>query len=508
MLKKWWILTVLAMISGPAARAQINLDFENGLRGWRTESDSTAVQVDSSEVYQGRSAIRIGISDAGISQQIAIGPLSLVQYSAYLKSSDSGTTGYAFLRFFDASNRLLLEYKNSPASSLSFQASGFYTESPANTRYMTVGIRKADGKGFVYADHLTVDLNMGEPALKPQPEINIDEYMRPFWISDTVYNETVLLYSVQGKPASGKLLFLPDRIISVKSFDLRRLFQPGKDYQVKGQDLVRMNKTDMPYRADTSFDRTNNLAWYNIQSQWVVVTYIHHDHWDGPVPAYRGDLMPRTLAKLKGNKPLRMVALGMSITRGMNVSGYDGKPPYMPTYMELFTHQLKTHYRLENIRLSNAGLPGSRIDWGAKYTDEYVNALKPDLVILDFGMNDFWQSTPAVFKGFAQTIIQKIKSANPETEIILLSNMKFDPDYVLDSDPQKAFYQGNLSGYNEVFQSLQSQGVVNLDMTSISDRLFRKKKAKDCLTNPLHPNDYMARWYAQGLSALLIRDQP
>ncbi|MBS1504611.1 MAG: hypothetical protein JST32_21305, partial [Bacteroidetes bacterium] len=48
-------------------------------------------------------------------------------------------------------------------------------------------------------------------------------------------------------------------------------------------------------------------------------------------------------------------------------------------------------------------------------------------------------------------------------------------------------------------------GVVNLDMYAISSFLYDHKKPKDCIVNPMHPNDYLARWYAQGLSALLIK---
>ena len=84
-------------------------------------------------------------------------------------------------------------------------------------------------------------------------------------------------------------------------------------------------------------------------------------------------------------------------------------------------------------------------------------------------------------------------------EFLLLSNMKFDPAYVLDSDTLKAFYMGNLAGYHEVLKSLEGPGVAGLNMTGISDVLYSGKRAKDCVVNPLHPNDYMARWYAQGM---------
>ncbi len=102
--------------------------------------------------------------------------------------------------------------------------------------------------------------------------------------------------------------------------------------------------------------------------------------------------------------------------------------------------------------------------------------------------------------------MDKIRAENPKAEFILLSNIKFDPDYVLDSDKNKAFYLGNMEGYSKVLQQPESNGVINLDMTTLSDAIYHLKKAKDCIVNPLHPNDYMARWFAQGLAQLLIQN--
>jgi hypothetical protein len=40
-------------------------------------------------------------------------------------------------------------------------------------------------------------------------------------------------------------------------------------------------------------------------------------------------------------------------------------------------------------------------------------------------------------------------------------------------------------------------------MTALSEALYAAKKPKDCLSDPLHPNDFLARWYAQCLVAAL-----
>jgi hypothetical protein len=45
-----------------------------------------------------------------------------------------------------------------------------------------------------------------------------------------------------------------------------------------------------------------------------------------------------------------------------------------------------------------------------------------------------------------------------------------------------------------------------VDMTAISEAIYASKKPKDCLNDPLHPNDFLARWYAQSLVAALDLD--
>ena len=526
-------LAVLTLAVGMTAAAQDNLGFESGLTGWTRFGKPNVTRLDKTFPYKGNYCVRIGVGAGGVMKRFAVGPLAIVQFNAYFRSGKSPVKGYSFMRFYSAGHRLLLEYRSPVLSSTDWQATGNYTETPAGTAYMTVGItnsplaktasaNNADAKHssgpYLYADEFSVDINIGVPRTPHQPTCDLDQYLRPFWSSDTIFNETVLLYSAGGQAAKGRLLYQPDEILSIKSFDETVAYEKGTDYSLDGNTIIRSQPggalsdgsghSRMPFRADTSFDSKKDFAWYNLQSQWVVVTYTHKDPWTGPVPGYKGDRMPHTMRRLEemirlGERtPLRIVAFGMSITRGLNVSSYDSTPPYMPSYVDLFAYQLKKIYGGE-IKMYNAGLPGSRSDWGAQYADKYINPLHPDLVILDFGMNDFWTFAPGQFKGYIQTMIKKVRAGNPQVEFLLLSNLLFAPDYILDSDDKKSFYTGNMLGYNRVLQALETTGIVNLDMTTLSGILYDRKAPRDCLANPLHPNDYMARWYAQSLAALL-----
>jgi hypothetical protein len=430
-------------------------------------------------------------------------PLSILQVDMQVKLGRDHSKAVAWLRFYDSAEHALLEYKGESVSGTGFTKTGFYTETPPNAKYAVVSVEADSGvTGRISVDSFKTVL---EPANNPQkhsPRCDLDQYMIPFWNSDTIYNETILLLSKNGTAASGRLLFTPAKILSVKSFDLKTGYSKTTDYVLNGRTITRRKQSKMPFRTDTSFDTKKDLAWYNLQSQWIAVTYTHKDHWPGPVPVFKANMLPRTLSKLRSKSSLHIVAYGMSITRGLDVSGYDAVAPYMPTYVELFARALGKIYGDDQISLSNAGLPGALVSWGAEYADQYINPLKPDLLIIDFGMNDFWRYTAAEFKTYIETIIKKVRVVHPETEFLLLSNLQFDPDYILDSDKNKAFYQGNMQGYAKVLREMETTGIVNLDMTTLSGIIYSRKKAKDCLANPLHPNDYMARWYAQGMAAL------
>ncbi len=433
-------------------------------------------------------------------------PFTILQYSVNIKNSYFNEKGYSYIKFYDSSNHELLAYRTDPVYSQNFSASGIYTEAPPLTNYARIGIGIDSSKtGDLYADSLQVILNIGKHARVQVPLCNLDEYMRPFWNSDTIYNETILMYAKDGQKATGKLLFKPDHIISVKSYDLSKQFKIGTDYTIMGNLITRPFHSGMPFRSDTSFDHVHDLAWYNLQSQWVVVTYIHHDKWVSPSPFFKGDKLPSLMAKLKAKLPVKIIGYGMSITRGQDVSSYVNVAPYMPAWLDLLTSELRKYYHNDKIEMINAGLPGATVSWGASYAENYINPVHPDLVIVDFGMNDFWRLTPEEYKGYIQTIVRKVKAQNPGTEFLLISNMDFDPAYILDSDKYKSFYTSNMQGYNKVLQQMETEGIVNLDMTTLSDSIYLRKKAKDCISNPLHPNDYLARWYAQSLVAILTR---
>jgi hypothetical protein len=436
------------------------------------------------------------------SWRIPVPELAVVQFDIFAKAERRTAVIYPSLSFYNSEGNLLMRLDTRLGCDTSRKKTGNYTESPVGSSYMTITVKKDSSDNDVLLNGFSYEL-LG--VSKREPKIDVDEYMKPFWRGDTVFNETVLLYSESGRPAAGRLFYDPSKIISVRSFDLQTSYRENIDFSFSNNVITAKPGSSISIVADTFFQKTD-LAWYELQSKWVVVTYVHKDRWNYPLSSYKGAALPHTLSRLKNKKPLHIAAYGMSITRGMNVSGFDSVAPFMPPYVRLFADQLKKHYHNDHVELFNAALPGATAEWGAENVKHYIMPLKPDLVILDFGMNDFWSRTPDEFRGYMTAMMDSVKSVNEHAEFMLLANMRFDPDYILDSDTNKITYLRNFDGYRQVMMDLQREGVLIFDMITLSEAIYKRKKAKDCIANPLHPNDYLARWYAQGMSALLIPD--
>jgi acyl-CoA thioesterase-1 len=230
----------------------------------------------------------------------------------------------------------------------------------------------------------------------------------------------------------------------------------------------------------------------------VVVTYEHDDAWTGPVPGRFGDDLPHTMNKLRAHKPLRIVAYGDSITHGIGASRLMNISPFMPPYPELFAAQLKKLYHDDAIQLFNSAQSGATSDWGARMAGRMVASLNPDLVTIAFGQNDFWGTSADTFANNISNIIQTVRAKNPRVEFLLVSTLRFDPAYTTNA----AFWK-SVGDYEAKLKAMAGPGAQFVDMTAISEAIYAAKKPKDCLNDPLHPNDFLARWYAQSLAAAL-----
>jgi hypothetical protein len=143
-----------------ASAAQENLDFENGLSGWRVLGKN--ISLDSLNAYSGKRCLHMGPGFAEISQQMPVSPLNLVQFHIYLKSAHQPISGYAFIRFFNDQDELQLEYRSNYLANGNYQPVGYYTESPPASGSVWIGIEKdSSSTDELYADGVDFDPQVG-----------------------------------------------------------------------------------------------------------------------------------------------------------------------------------------------------------------------------------------------------------------------------------------------------------------------------------------------------------
>ena len=203
--------------------------------------------------------------------------------------------------------------------------------------------------------------------------------------------------------------------------------------------------------------------------------------------------------KLNAGEDIKIVSTGDSITDGWSASGKNGVkiPPYCPQYNVLVEHYIKKAYDV-NVTQKNVGVSGSNTNGGLTKLDEICGE-NPDLVIIAFGMNDF---TNPKFEENIRTIMGYIWEKNPECEIILISTM-------LPNTYAKGFFNGQ-DKQEAILEKIAKEysSVVLAPVTSVHKELLNNIFYFDMTGNNInHPNDFLARIYAQTvLTALLGSD--
>lgn len=480
--------------------ALVNGDFQAGSTGWKTEGDIRFLPKGSQAA---KASVRLGTAASAIRQRYRIGGLQTLWFGANLTPLPADKiTGRVRVACFDAKDRLLLEARGElDKASLSGGSAyaSVYMKTHAYAQYIVLSVERASGgEGALLVDSaLLQDDSLGPK--RPPTTCDLDELLIPFWKGATVRDETVLLLSESDEAPHGKLLFPPTRILSVRDYGLKKTYLEGRDFALTGNALTALPNSSIPTMRASDFER-GDLKWFKLAGKHVSVTYGHGSAWRGPTPGFEGDGLPHTLRKLRDRKPLTIVAFGDSITHGTGTSGDTRIPPFLPTWAELFVHGLKREFRHEGIRLYNAALGGMTSDWGRDNASAAVGSLQPDLALIAFGMNDFWSLPPERFLANIRAMIRGIRAARPTAEFILIASMRFDPEYA--KAPE---YRARMAGYASGLRGLVGAGVGLLDMDAICGALLTVKKSKDLISDPLHPNDFLARWYAQGLVAAFTK---
>jgi acyl-CoA thioesterase-1 len=325
------------------------------------------------------------------------------------------------------------------------------------------------------------------PALDP---------ILPFWLSTTMYRETVVFIVRDEGPAEATLLFPPDVIVSVTNAATEVSYIEGADYLVDRQ-TGRMLRTPDSRMAEARHDMMVAADTAQTLGRLVAVTYTHPGGlWNAPLRT-RSDVLPRVTQRLRRRLPLTVCLTGDSISEGYDASGFHGMAPYQPAFAPLVAAGLEQHYG-GSVQLHNLAMAGSTAA-DAVWEAERIAAFHPDLVIVAFGMNDACYAEADEFVANVSSVLQGIRAGAPHAEFLVVSPMLPTPEcrWVVPS---------RFGAYRTALAALAGEGVALADVTGLWNQLVARKNPHDLSGNGLnHPNDFGHRLYAQMILAELLR---
>lgn len=324
----------------------------------------------------------------------------------------------------------------------------------------------------------------------------------PIWSSRTVYDEPIL-------PLKDTLALwrAPTSIDSLRNRQTGMVYTQGPDYQLRDGRIVipegsriSILNPDFPYR-NTGYnfftaDGRPLAVTAEYQPNQLAVTYRSDDILTAPAPV--GSL-PLTRAKLQANTPVAITFYGDSITQGSHNTGWAHIEPNQPGYPELVVAMLYASGK-GAVYWRNNSVGGWKAAEGLHAIDQKVNDTVSDLVVIAFGMNDAPVNvSPQDYETTMRTMIAKIRSKAPATEILLVASSLPNPEWTAANLPVFQAYRDALS---RIAQS--SDGIAMVDMTAISQSLLATKNYYDITGNGLnHPADFVYVGYAQAVSAAM-----
>ena len=342
-----------------------------------------------------------------------------------------------------------------------------------------------------------------EPVLT-YDSYTLDAYLAPIWKGKIVYNETLLFV---GKEDRAPLLYAPSEILSVRSYDLATEYRAGIDYTVEDGCIVLTENTSMPYFEELEYYPVNPEPGTYFEcgkpgkpfilfgegdtfcSKQVAVTYRTRERWREEVPAVQSQYFPKTLAKLRAKQDIKVVFYGDSITTGANSSAFVDVAPYAESWPDMVASWLEKNYG-GKVEAVNTAVGGMDTQWGLNNVSARVTAHQPDLVVIGFGMNDI-SLTEAAHGALMRQLVDRVRSENPDAEILLVSSM-------LPNQEVPWVYQ-NQPYFEERLEAIGAElGIGVAKVTSMHQSILEHTRYRDMTGNNVnHPNDFLARVYAQ-----------
>ena len=344
------------------------------------------------------------------------------------------------------------------------------------------------------------------------PKYELDTYLLPVWEGNVVYYETVLFV---GEEDIAPLLYPIEEIIGVYNYGLDVEYEIGVDFEIINGSIKRLKGGRMPYcptdeyyldvQAQHPISIVNNREKAPVGKKFlnfgekdsftryqVAITYRHAGGNEKIIPKGKKHKFNGFVEKLKRGLA-SIIFYGDSITTGCNSSGTDMGGMVKP-FAESFP--IMVHKKLQNtfdakIEYKNTAVGGWSTLEGVNAFSERVLNGEYDLLILAFGMNDA-RTEVSTYKERIEKMILDFKEKNIAGEVLLISTTYPNTE----SDWVK-----NQPLFSSALQELERKySFVGLaDMTKMHYNLLETgKRYRDMTGNNVnHPNDFLARIYAQ-----------
>lgn len=326
----------------------------------------------------------------------------------------------------------------------------------------------------------------------------------------SVQREPVLLIREKDGPPAGLLLRKPTRLLHVHAADKALSIAVG-DFKIDGRRVTYVGKATLPGLMETdvfpetktekSIDRHTDGERYLHFSEG---SYFHElqlrfdyeteeplpaglELLDDALPDLSAIMLPRLASKLASGESVNVVLLGDSISRGANAVE---RPPYFDQFADALGQ-----IGGSAITRHNLSVGGKTAAWGVTQR-EAAAALKPDLFIVAFGMNDASQKREtADFMADIEAIIATVREQNPTAETIVVSGMNANAHWAYSGPKQHADYHEALLKLSQ-----REHGIAFADVYTPWNLIEARKGFLSITGNGVnHPNDYGHRLYALAL---------
>lgn len=391
------------------------------------------------------------------------------------------------------------------------------------------------------------------------------------WQGNTVYHESVMFYnSSDGRVSLTKKLLYPiEKIVSVRSSDLKTNYVIGVDFTVENGKLVWLpggkcpiytgpltvpQNTPDDYKDPELADHgsVSTAKYYKTDDEnglcllydayheqhTVYVSYTHQKTWaeldgsagyHGKAPEAQGSKLSGLYQKLQSRSPLNVLVYGDSVATGCSSSGanmnYDlfdtdckvqrrgaGWGARVPTFFEQATARLTTLYGKQNgVTYYNLARGGMSSRWGAEHLGERIKA-----------MNSYYGKTVTpdliyvlYFSNDTQRETAQYR-ADMNSITTQLRTQYPNAAIVLLSgkmDNKRCNIYGDIAHQQEMEQALveiaaQTENCITLPAFSQWISITGAKDVEDYLSNNInHANDWWATMTAQMLVAAMQRPE-